>query len=166
MAAEWFVVFLVFLMTAALVILVAVLVNERVKAGVKLPGKAEFYIDAERGWRENPEPPAQRPSPTATHTSQAFLEMKLQRGPNWVYPLKGRRHIYIGRRDDNDLRLTDPTADTRQAVIYREDGRYKINNLSAKRPTLVNGRRITKQNLGDGNTIELGNTKLIFRDRR
>jgi pSer/pThr/pTyr-binding forkhead associated (FHA) protein len=91
--------------------------------------------------------------------------MKLRDGPNWIYPLDGKTQIYIGRREDNDIRLNDPLANTRQAVIYWENGRYKINNLSARMPTTVNGRPITKQNVGDGNTIQMGRTKLIFRDR-
>jgi pSer/pThr/pTyr-binding forkhead associated (FHA) protein len=91
--------------------------------------------------------------------------MKLRDGPNWIYPLDGKHQVYVGRRADNDLRLTDPAADTRQAVIYWEDGRYKINNLSRRTPTRVNKRPITKQNLGNGNTIELGRTRFIFRDR-
>jgi pSer/pThr/pTyr-binding forkhead associated (FHA) protein len=83
-----------------------------------------------------------------------------------VFPLDGKKMVYIGRREDNDLVLRDPTADTRHAVIYWEDGRFKINNLSSRTPTQVNNRPITKQNLGDGNTIQMGHTKLIFRQAR
>jgi len=42
-------VLLVFVLTAAAVTLVVVLANQQVKASVKLPGRAEFYIDTERG---------------------------------------------------------------------------------------------------------------------
>jgi len=166
MTGEWFVILLAFLTSAATIILVAVLVSERVKAGVKLPGKAEFYIDAERGWYKRSSSASQHsPSKSKLRNPRLYLEMKLQRGANWIYSLDGEKQIYIGRRDDNDLRLNDRTADARQAVIYWEDGRFKINNLSTACPTLVNGKVITKQNLGDGNTIQLGSTKLIFRDR-
>lgn len=162
---EWFIILLVFVVISGVLILVAVLVSERLKAGVKLPGRAEFYIDAERGWNKRPDAPSSA-AVTSTQDPDAYLEMKLQHGSNWVYSLEGKRQVYIGRREDNDLRLKDRMADGRQAVIYWEEGRFKINNLSAVRPTLVNGKPITKQNLGDGNTIQLGNTKLIFRDRR
>lgn len=162
---EWFVILLVFVVITAVIILVAVLVNERVKAGVKLPGKAEFYIDAERGWLKRPQSSTST-ADSVVHKPKTYLEMKLKHGTNWIYSLDGKGQVYIGRRDDNHLRLKDEAADNRQAVIYWEDGRFKINNLSSKRPTLVNGRPITKQNLGDGNTIQLGNTKFIFRDRR
>lgn len=162
---EWFIILLVFVVTSAMLILVAILVSERLKAGVKLPGKAEFYIDAERGWLKRPDTPRSAAMP-AVQDPGVYLEMKLQRGSNWIYSLEGKRQVYIGRREDNDLRLRDRMADARQAVIYWEEGRFKINNLSTVRPTLVNGKPITRQNLGDGNTVQLGNTKLIFRDRR
>ena len=164
---EWAIILVLFIAVTAVIVLVAVLVNQQVKAGVKLPGRAEFYIDTNRGgWQAEPQrrhaqPP---PQPSTTHP-RFYLEIKLRHSPNWVYPLDGKAMVYIGRRADNDLRLTDPTADTRQAVIYWEDGRYKINNLSSRVPTRVNKRVITKQNLGDGNTIQMGRTKLIFRDR-
>jgi hypothetical protein len=164
---EWAAILLVFIAVTAVIVMVAVLINSRVRAGMKLPGRAEFYIDTSRGgWRERSK---RRPAQSAPRLSAAaprfYLEMKLQHGPNWVYPLEGKAPVYIGRREDNNLRLTDPTADTSQAVIYWEAGRYKINNLSARVPTRVNGRPITRQNLGDGNTIQMGRTKLIFRDR-
>jgi len=74
--------------------------------------------------------------------------------------------IYLGRGDDNHIRLAkDSTADKRHAVIYVENNRYYINNLSP-RGTWVNKRLITKQVLGDGNTIQIGATLIIFRERR
>lgn len=165
--SEWAVILLLFIILAAVIVLVAIAANQQVRAGIKLPGRAEFYIDTSRGgWRAEPQRQRSFSSPRPSLVRPRFyLEMRLQHGPNWLYPLDGRMQVYIGRGADNDLRLTDPTADRRQAVIYWEDGRYKINNLSAQMPTLVNGRPITKQNLGDGNTIQMGHTKLIFRDR-
>ena len=165
--SEWAVILLFFIAVAAVIVLVAVLVNQRVRAGMNLPGRAEFYIDTSRGgWQAQPQRQRSRSPPRpSTARPRFYLEMKMRSGPNWVYPLDGKAQVYIGRRADNDLRLTDPTADTRQAVIYWEGGRYKINNLSARVPTRVNNRPITKQNLGDGNTIQMGRTKLIFRDR-
>lgn len=155
--SEWAAVLVVFIITAAVVTLVAVAINERVRAGIRLPGYAEFYIDARRGgWY------VERKGQVG---SRFYLEMKLRDGPNWIFPLDGKRIVRIGRDAGNDLLLTDPQADGRQAVIYWEDGRYKIANQSARVPTKVNNRPITRQNLGDGNTIQMGRTKLIFRDR-
>ena len=163
--SDWAIILLVFTAVAAVVTLVAVLVHSQVRASIKLPGRAEFYIDARRGgWqveRRRSFGSSHRPS---TSRLRYYLEMKLRNGPNWIYPLDGRTQVHIGRHADSDLVLLDSTADTRQAVIYRERSRFKIANLSKRTATLVNGRPITKQNLGDGNTIQMGRTKLIFRD--
>lgn len=165
--SEGAIILVLFVTLTAVITFTALLINSRVRAGMKLPGRAEFYIDTTRGeWHQrskkgNHKPPPRKSPPK----SRYYLEMKLRNRPNWIYPLSDKRHVYIGRRADNDIVLTDPTADTRQAVIYWENGRYKINNLSARTPTQVNGHIITKQNVGDGNTIQLGQTKLIFRDR-
>jgi hypothetical protein len=175
---EWAVILVLFVALGAVVVLVAVLRNQQTQARIRLPGRAEFYIDTNRGpWHEKPtreprgagsrsEEQRDRLSPRPFIKPRFYLEMKLRSGPNWVYPLDGKLQVCIGRREDNDVRLNDQLADTRQAVIYWENGRYKINNLSARMPTRVNGRPITKQNVGDGNTIQMGRTKLIFRHRK
>jgi hypothetical protein len=155
---EWVVLLLVFILAAAVIILVAVVISERVRAGITLPGRAEFYIDVHKGWRVSTQPRGQV-------GPRFYLEMKLRRGPNWIFPLDGRPIVRIGRNPGNDLLLTDRSADGEQAVIYWEDGRYKIVNRSARVPTRVNNRPIIRQNLGDGNTIQMGQTKFIFRDR-
>jgi hypothetical protein len=171
---DWTVILLLFITLGTAVILVAVLRNKQTKAGIKLPGRAELYIDtSQERWEEKPRLDQREGGARPRHNRRAsqpirpnfYLEMKLRNRANWIYPLDGKLQVYIGRRNDNDIRLNDPTADTRQAVIYWEDDRYKINNLSRRVPTCVNGRSITKQNIGDGNTIQMGRTKFIFRDR-
>lgn len=103
------------------------------------------------------------PARSAQPKPRARLVAHVRGGPDWEYPLEGKLTFYIGRRQDNDIVLLDPTTDTRQAVIYLHESRYRINNLSPRVPTRVNNRSITMQNLGDGNTIQMGNTRLIFR---
>jgi hypothetical protein len=168
---DWVLLFLVFVLAAMVVTAVAIIIGERTKAKVRLPGRAEFFIQVDKGWRRAPDtvrPPgsASGPEPGKAKGLRIWLAAKVRGGPDWVFPLDGKQTVYIGRREDNDLVLRDPTADTRQAVIYRESGRFKINNLSSRTPTQVNNRPITKQNLGNGNTIQMGRTKLIFRQRK
>jgi hypothetical protein len=173
----WIYVFLVFILAAMVVIIVAILISQQARANVRLPGRAEFFIEVDKGWRRAPKtsrPPkpvsGQRPAAakgqTARRSSRTRLVAKVRGGPDWEFSLEGRNQVFIGRRQDNDLVLRDPDADTRQAVIYWESERFKINNLSSQSPTRVNGRPITKQNLGDGNTIQMGRTKLIFRQEK
>lgn len=112
--------------------------------------------------------PSQKKKPNpSVHHSKFWLEIKQEHKKPWRYPLTKTQHIYIGRNRNNQIILNDPACDTKQAVIYwdAKGGRFKINNLSATSPTMINKRIITQQNLGDGNTIGLGNTKMIFRER-
>ncbi len=164
---------LVFVVAAAIIILIAVLIGHQTRARLLLPGKAEFYIETTKGWQ--PVPPKGRqaqarpggmPARPAQPRPRTRLVAHVRGGPDWEYLLEGKPTFYIGRRQDNDIVLLDPTTDTRQAVIYLQEGRYRINNLSPRVPTMVNGRPITMQNLGDGNTIQMGNTRLIFRQER
>lgn len=167
---------LIFGFASLIVIVVAIIISQQVSARVSLPGKAEFYIKVDKGWRRVPDSPhAKQPrrqrkkkqEPARAERLPRFrLVAKVRGGPDWEYPLDGKQVVYIGRRDDNDIILRDETADTRQAVIYWEKGRYRINNLSRDVPTRVNDRPITWQNLGNGNTIQMGRTKLIFRERK
>jgi hypothetical protein len=154
---DWALILIVFIVLGAVITLVAVLIHSQVRAGIKLPGRAEFYIDASRGgWQVEQQQPRQ---PRRSGPSGRQLSVK----PRFYLEMKHR--VCVGRSADNNLRLTDPTADMLQAVIYWQDGRYKISNRSRRIPTRVNGRPIARQNLGDGNTVQLGRTKLIFRDR-
>lgn len=169
----WASLLLVFILSAMVVIAVAILVALRVKARLSLPGRAEFYIETEKGWKplsvpsRARQPGERRRTPEKAASLPRYrLVARVRDGPDWEYPLDGKPVVYIGRRKDNDIVLRDETADTHQAVIYWEKGRYRINNLSKDIPTRVNDRPITWQNLGDGNTIQTGRTKLIFRERK
>ena len=157
---------LVFLFLAGIIIILALAVNPKLVAELRI-SKFLFKIKTSRpgsdpsvkslGGQGAIKPPKQ---------IKAWLAIKLRGQPNWRYELDGRNQIYIGRGDDNQIRLVhDPAADTRHAVIYFENGRYFINNLSP-RGTWVNNSPTSKHILGDGNTIRMGNTNIIFHERR
>lgn len=159
----------IFFVGSALLIALALIINTRVRARIRA-GKVEFIIDTPRpGWHRAPRQPPikrrQRPSGRAKRPYHTWLVAKVRNGPNWEYSLDGRQQVYIGRRSDNDIALRDPAADTRHAVIYWHEGRYRINNLSP-RGTRVNNHLITMQNLGNGNKIRMGRTELIFRQTK
>ena len=142
------------------VILVLLLVTKDVGRGRLRVGQAELMIDFGRpGWRH----PRRRTSPRRGSVSVGGPYLAVQRS-RWRYPL-GAEPVIIGRDADCHVVLLDPAAAPRQAVIYWQDGRYKINNLADSPPTLVDGRPIRSQHLGNGNKIRLGRTELIFRGR-
>lgn len=88
----------------------------------------------------------------------------------WIdVPGIGRRPVgdlvRLGRDADNDICLDDKTVHRYHAAIHRtDDAAYVITDLSRSdgNGVLVNGRRTQEGILQDGDTIELGQTRLRF----
>ena len=71
----------------------------------------------------------------------------------------------IGRHQDNDIRLPDSSVHRHHAVIERtSEEEFVITDLSGKdgNGVRVNGERLDRAHLVDGDVIELGRTKLKF----
>ncbi|MCV0370740.1 MULTISPECIES: FHA domain-containing protein [Filomicrobium] len=82
------------------------------------------------------------------------------------FRFSGALMVRIGREEDNDVRLTDPTVHRYHAVISRSaDVGYVVSDLSSSdgNGVIVNGERIRRQRLKDGDVITLGTAKLTFR---
>lgn len=69
----------------------------------------------------------------------------------------------IGRAGTNDVILSDTTVSRDQAKIRLEGKEFYIYDLAATNPTRVNGQRITKQRLLDGDRVEVGDTVFVFK---
>jgi hypothetical protein len=74
---------------------------------------------------------------------------------------KGRQKI--GRREDMEIRLYDDAVSREHALIWWEDGRFFIQDLASTGGTFVNGEKISRAPLVDGDTVQMGRTKLVFR---
>lgn len=71
--------------------------------------------------------------------------------------------LTIGRSPDNGLVLDDPQASGRHAEIRRGPGGHVIADLESSNGVFVDEARITTpQSLVDGQTIRLGQTRLVF----
>ena len=74
--------------------------------------------------------------------------------------------VRIGRDEENDLRLEDPNVHRHHALIQRTaDAEFVILDVSGMRGNglAVNGRRLARASLRDGDLIELGTTRVRFR---
>ncbi len=70
---------------------------------------------------------------------------------------------YIGRSEDNQLRLLDPGVSRRHVLVMATPGGYTIRDLGSQNGTYVNGTRIDESPLTDGDRITIGEINLVFR---
>jgi pSer/pThr/pTyr-binding forkhead associated (FHA) protein len=70
--------------------------------------------------------------------------------------------ITIGSIDSNDIIIEDEGISRRHAGIKIEEMRYELADFGSTNGTWVNGRKINKQFLKDGDEIRIGDTELEF----
>jgi hypothetical protein len=83
--------------------------------------------------------------------------------PGAVYAVEGTSRI--GRSDDNDIVLNDPSVSRAHAVVEVAAGRVTLRDLDSTNGTFLNSRRIRAEALRDGDELQLGNTRLRFEAR-
>jgi hypothetical protein len=70
--------------------------------------------------------------------------------------------ITIGRHPESNMVLADPNVSRNHAEIRPQGDRYVVVDLGSTNGTRVNGVRIDKQTLEDGDEITFGNTRMRF----
>lgn len=68
----------------------------------------------------------------------------------------------LGRREDNDLVVSDPRVSREHAQIRIIHGECVLFDLNSTAGTFVNGRRVTNHNLRPGDVIAIAGVSLIF----
>ena len=85
-----------------------------------------------------------------------------------VLTFDGTRHevkqpkIVLGRSRDCDIQLADANVSRRHAELRQEGASYWIVDLGSTNGMEVNGKRVKRAKLSDGDTITLGSTKVTF----
>jgi Protein of unknown function (DUF3662)/FHA domain len=75
------------------------------------------------------------------------------------------RHVVLGRSKECDLQVPDANVSRRHAELRQEGSSWWVVDLDSTNGTEVNGRRVPRAKLSPGDTIVLGETKLVF-DRK
>ncbi|MFO0931399.1 MAG: sigma 54-interacting transcriptional regulator [Planctomycetota bacterium] len=70
--------------------------------------------------------------------------------------------VVLGRGDEADLRLFDETASRRHAEVRRDGDRVVVEDLASANGTRVNGARVTRAVLADGDEVAIGEVRLRF----
>ncbi len=78
-----------------------------------------------------------------------------------VRPLTARL-VVLGRSRECDISISDSNVSRRHAEIVQEGATYWIVDLGSTNGTELNGRRITKEKLADGDTVTIGATDIVF----
>ena len=81
-----------------------------------------------------------------------------------VFPL-GNRDARVGRADDADLCIRDPSISRYHALIYRDPaGTPRIRDLGSTNGTFVNGKRVQDAKLTSGDRVQLGKSTILKLD--
>jgi pSer/pThr/pTyr-binding forkhead associated (FHA) protein len=86
-----------------------------------------------------------------------------------VLEVNGKKHeldqveTTIGRSKDCDIQLADPNVSRRHAEVRQEGAAYWVVDLDSTNGMEVNGRRLKRAKLRQGDRITLGSTELLFR---
>ena len=125
--------------------------------------RADFLQEMEGG----AEAPAQEPAVAgvdALPAGSALLVVK--RGPNAGSRfLLDRDTTSAGRHPDSDIFLDDVTVSRRHAEIERlADGGYEVRDAGSLNGTYVNGERVEKARLRNGDEVQIGKFRMVFLD--
>ncbi len=92
----------------------------------------------------------------------AWLLIEERETPEKRYEIK-RTVISIGSSEDNDIILKDRTVSRHHAKIRIEGKKYFIYDLASTNGIRVNGRKIAKKWIKEGDSIEMGHIRMAFR---
>jgi serine phosphatase RsbU (regulator of sigma subunit) len=80
-------------------------------------------------------------------------------GEEQVYPL-GAKETLIGRKGDTDIVLNNPNISRHHAKVIVSDDAITVVDLDSTHGTFINGIKIERQLLNDGDRIELGKDRV------
>jgi pSer/pThr/pTyr-binding forkhead associated (FHA) protein len=74
--------------------------------------------------------------------------------------------LSIGRSQDNDIIIDEPTVSRRHATVSYQNGTATVQDLNSANGVLVNGEKVQQVVLQPGSKIRLGNSELVFDERK
>jgi len=70
--------------------------------------------------------------------------------------------VVLGRSRACDVHVADVNVSRKHAELHQEGATYWIVDLGSTNGTIVNGKRIERERLRDGDSITLGSTEIVF----
>lgn len=88
------------------------------------------------------------------------LQFKGREVDHWVFD---RPRLNIGRTPDNDVVIDNLAVSRLHAVLEEEKGCYFVRDCDSLNGTVVNGQKVGRTRLEDGDTISIGKHSIVFR---
>jgi hypothetical protein len=73
-----------------------------------------------------------------------------------------KERVVLGRSRECDIRVADLNVSRKHAEVRRSGDAYTVVDLGSTNGTLLNGKRVQKERLSEGDTITLGSTEIVF----
>ena len=91
---------------------------------------------------------------------QYYLTVENALDEEKVFRLDDR--LTIGRTSDNDIKLLDPIVSRQHAVVYIKQGKAFLEDQGSTNGTFLNGEKIEKEALSNGDKLRMGRAYLRF----
>ncbi len=89
------------------------------------------------------------------------LVLTTETGETKNYPID-KAQYHIGRSEDADINLQDPSVSRQHGMIEKQGNTYSIKNLSQTNPILLNDKAVVAKRLFSGDRIRIGFFSLTF----
>jgi hypothetical protein len=103
-------------------------------------------------------PPTEAVSPAELEVEQELVTLMVD---GTRHEVKQRR-VVLGRSRDCDIQLADANVSRRHAELRQEGASYWIVDLGSTNGMEVNGKRVKRAKLSDGDAFTLGSTDVLF----
>jgi hypothetical protein len=77
-----------------------------------------------------------------------------------------KRRVLLGRSRECDIQVEDPNVSRRHAELRQEGSSYWIVDLDSTNGVEVNGKRVKRARLSDGDSFTVGSTEITFSTER
>ena len=116
----------------------------------------------------SPEPPSFFPESADPGAAGATLRLQATLVPADAGDGSARGHVLspentLGRVSENSIQIQHGSVSRHHALLrYTEDG-WMLEDLGAENGTWVNGERIEKRRLADGDRVNIGTVRFLFK---
>jgi Protein of unknown function (DUF3662)/FHA domain len=105
-----------------------------------------------------PKPTTEETPPEEAGVERELVSLRIDGEPHEL----DKRRVLLGRSRECDIQLADRNVSRRHAEVRQEGTTYWVVDLDSTNGTEVNGRRLQRAKLRDGDRITLGSTEIVF----